>query len=200
MPDPARLVLPPGESARLAATRPGEVVEVRCGKPLPLVPHDYEYVSVVRWLLVATGSDGEVNHAFPQPRHPAPAVGAEVWVPEGWRYTSNRTGTQSHPPYEYEADYRGVRNTGEWRDAESMPIVAARLRATVTALGARQYDCEECGGAGTVAGALRHLRGSAAALAVGDLPGAEAEMLSPCPTCQGTPPWWATVALRREGA
>ena len=56
-----------------------------------------------------------------------------------------------------------------------------RLHATVTALGVRQYDCESC--------AVEGVDAWNGALYASD----------DCPNCQGSPPWWSTIRLRRGG-
>lgn len=50
-----------------------------------------------------------------------------LWVRERWRFTSERTGVAVHPPYEYAADFDGVRDTGVWRSPIHMPRSASRL-------------------------------------------------------------------------
>jgi hypothetical protein len=197
MPEPVRLVLPPSESARLAAVAPGEVVEVRCGEPLPEIPPEYEYVvnadgGDARLLALLKMTEDRPHRPWvldePQPPHPAPAVGAEVEVEVppwhcrqcGWR------GWPEDTDFDDDDDCScpscGSTDIGE---EQCYPEEDFVVRATVTALGAARW-CGMCRGDG-------HVRGRR------PLPGTHppATISLDCPTCQGSPPWWATATLRR---
>jgi hypothetical protein len=236
-----RLVLPPTESARLAAAAPGEVVEVRCGEPLP------RPAKGLKWLVSESGRmfvvDADRNtapfSAQPSAVHPAPAVGAEVWVPNPiWtrlgayhslvKETADAEELADADAYCSKCEWVGVADGNPYCplcDSEVFDVDAltesdlADLRATVTAVGAAQW-CPACGGRGFEedeadtcykcdgegrkmacpddlcrgAGECIHADGYVSCRACKGL----GEIYDPCPTCQGTPPWWPTVSLRRE--
>jgi hypothetical protein len=172
--DQVRLQVPPGESARLAAARPGEVVEVRCGTgPLPSGGSE---------ATVAEGGmyDGMLTWGDPRApcvirrytAHPAPAVGAEVWVGPACGECGLPATCRDSSGNE-RCDLCCAPHLESCQEIEEEFV-----RATVTALGARPW-CPECNGSGVVDNGY---------------PNYEAV---DCPTCQGTPPWWATAGLRR---
>jgi hypothetical protein len=158
---------------------------------------------------------GAFQHGQP---HPAPAVGAEVWVPVVAENMCSVECAESREVEEYGAVCRNLdHHEGEVLGGHTHVL----LRATVTALGARRW-CPACGGRGfdeeeadtcfkcdgegrkmacpddlcRGAGECIHPDGYVSCGACKGL----GEVYDPCPTCQGTPPWWATVTLKRMGA
>jgi hypothetical protein len=231
-----RLPLPPSESARLAAAAPGEVVEVRCGTgPLPsggsevTVVNGGMYAGMLTW--VEPYGPCMIRRYV---EHPAPAVGAEVWVGPACEFC--RRGTETHPATCHqdgqhegsEAGYacdeacahdQSFKDTSQfWDDGGCRPLDPP-LRATVTALGAARYcetcestagphyQCPACGCEGDGPPPERcpcnmAVRppgwGCPANDDLGHSCDGAPHALDACPTCQGSPPWWATVSLRRE--